>query len=249
MIRYHGTPITPAAAAAHVLSGRHGLVSFARPDQIGLVAEVCQSFILDNGAFTHWMQGTKPDWGGFAEWVHEWIKHPGCDWFFVPDVIDGTEQENRKLLAKFSKMFKPWQMTPVWHLHESIEWLVELSQQYPRVAFGSSGEYSQPKSEKWEQRMNDAFEAICDDEGRPNCGTHGLRMMDPTIFSRYPFSSVDSANIARNMGIDKQWESNTYMRSLPKSSRAVVMADRCESHASASVWVRSREKQYQLLFG
>jgi hypothetical protein len=249
VIRYHGTPITPAAAAIHVLRGRHGLVSYANPEQIGIVAEICQSFVLDNGAFTHWQQGRKPDWDGFTFWSHQWVKHPGFDWLLIPDVIDGTELENRKLVQWFKGRFAIHQMTPVWHLHESIEWLTELAETFPRVAFGSSGEYSAPGSEKWEQRMNDAFDAITDEQGRPNVKVHGLRMMNPTLFSRYPFSSVDSANVARNMGIDKQWQSNPYMASVPTSSRAVVMADRCESHAAASVWVRCREKQYGLLFG
>lgn len=249
MIRYHGTPITPAAAATHVLKGRHGLVSFANPEQVGLVAELCQSFVLDNGAFTHWRQGKKPDWDGFTFWANEWNRHPGFDWLLIPDVIDGTEDENRKLVAWFKDRFPIHQMTPVWHLHESIEWLTELAGEFPRVAFGSSGEFSEPKSERWEERMNEAFESICDEDGRPSVKVHGLRMMDPTIFSRYPFSSVDSANIARNMGIDKQWQTNPYMAKVPTASRAVVMADRCESHACASVWVRSREKQYRLLLG
>jgi len=249
LIRYHGTPITPAAAAAHVLQGRHGLVSHANPEQIGLVAEVCQSFVLDNGAFTYWKNNQKPDWTGFTYWANEWVKHPGFDWLLIPDVIDGTEDENRKLVEWFKDRFAIHQMVPVWHLHESLEWLEELAISFPRVAFGSSGEYADPGSESWEHRMNDAFDKITDEQGRPNVKVHGLRMMNPTLFSRYPFSSVDSANVARNMGIDKQWETNHYMSSVPNASRAAVMADRCESHASASVWVRSREKQYGLLFG
>jgi hypothetical protein len=31
VIVYHGTPITPQDAAARILAGRHGLVSFATP--------------------------------------------------------------------------------------------------------------------------------------------------------------------------------------------------------------------------
>lgn len=249
MIRYHGTPITPTAAAVHVLRGRHGLVSFADPRQIGLVAEVCQSFVLDNGAYTHWRQGSEPDWDGFTFWANQWVKHPGFDWLLIPDVIDGEEEENYRLVQWFCDRFKIHQMVPVFHLHESFEYLEFLIEKFNRIALGSSKEFATPKTEKWEQRMNDIFDFITDIDGKPEIPTHGLRMMDPTIFSRYPFSSVDSANVARNMGIDKQWQTNPYMASVPTSSRAVVMADRCESHASASIWVPSREKQFKLLLG
>jgi hypothetical protein len=249
VIRYHGTPITPAAAATQVLRGRHALVSFANPCQINLVAEVCQSFVLDNGAFTAWTKGVKPDWDAFTFWANDWVRHPGFDWLLIPDVIDGSEEENRKLVWWFKDRFDIWQMCPVWHLHESIEWLIELSKTFPRVALGSSGKYAKLKTEAWEQRMNEAFDAITDEQGRPSVKVHGLRMMDPTIFSRYPFSSVDSANVARNMGIDKNWENNPYLAKVHRAIRGVLMADRCETHAAASVWIRSRQKQYDLLLG
>jgi hypothetical protein len=31
---------------------RHAFVSFERPEQVALAAEICQSFALDNGAFS-----------------------------------------------------------------------------------------------------------------------------------------------------------------------------------------------------
>lgn len=46
MIHYHGGPVTPLPASLALWQGRHAMVSFARPDQIALVAEVCQSFAL-----------------------------------------------------------------------------------------------------------------------------------------------------------------------------------------------------------
>mgnify|MGYP003141909847 CR=1 FL=1 len=52
MIRYHGGPITPLPAALAAWNGKHAMVSFARDDQIALAADVCQSFVLDNGAYT-----------------------------------------------------------------------------------------------------------------------------------------------------------------------------------------------------
>ena len=55
MIKYHGTPIGGKNTdAAELLRGRHALVSHAHPEQLGIVLENCQSFILDNGAFSEW---------------------------------------------------------------------------------------------------------------------------------------------------------------------------------------------------
>lgn len=54
MIHYHGGPVWPQPAAVQLWTRRHGLTSFAHPEQVGVMAELCQSFILDNGAFTYW---------------------------------------------------------------------------------------------------------------------------------------------------------------------------------------------------
>lgn len=63
MIHFHGLPITPDTAAVSALSGGHAFVSFANPRQLGIAAEVCQSFALDNGAFPAWKSGNPiADW-------------------------------------------------------------------------------------------------------------------------------------------------------------------------------------------
>jgi hypothetical protein len=60
MIHYHGLPITPATAAAKVMTGRHAFVSFAHQQQLDVALEVCQSFALDNGAFSAWRGTYQP---------------------------------------------------------------------------------------------------------------------------------------------------------------------------------------------
>lgn len=66
MIHYHGTPAGGTRDdAARFLRGRHALVPWVRDEDIGTVAEVCQSFMLDNGAFSAWKSGEPiTDWGG-----------------------------------------------------------------------------------------------------------------------------------------------------------------------------------------
>ena len=65
MIHYHGTPCTPQTAAVELLTGGHAFVSYARPDDLSVAIEVCQSFAIDNGAFSAWRAGTPVhDWSG-----------------------------------------------------------------------------------------------------------------------------------------------------------------------------------------
>jgi len=208
------------------------MVSYARPDDLELVAELCQSFALDNGAFTAWTQGTPFDVDGFFVWAEKWLKHPGCDWALAPDVIDGNEADNDALLTDC----RAPEYVPVWHLHESLDRLDRLVSSWPRVAFGSSGQYAEVSSPAWWQRMAEALDVVCDDDGLPLCKLHGLRMLDSVVFAHVPFASADSTNVARNIGCDSRW-SGPYVPSS-NHARALVMIDRIESHASARSWNR-----------
>lgn len=104
MIHYHGGPITPIEAVAKIWRGRHGFVSFAHPQQLPLVAEICQSFGLDNGAFSFWKNGKTPDsWSDYYNFVDEWRRHPGFDWAVIPDVIDAPS--NRTMTLSSNGLF------------------------------------------------------------------------------------------------------------------------------------------------
>jgi hypothetical protein len=239
VIHYHGGPVTPHTAALALWKRRHAMVSFHNPRQVELAAEVCQSFTLDNGAFSLWRTGREMDVEGYAAWVAKWRRHPGFDFAVIPDVIDGTEQENDVMVARWwNAGGSLTQDVPVWHLHESFDRLIRLAYSYPRVALGSSGAYSEPGADEWWQRMGEAMDAVCDENGMPPCKLHGLRMLNPTIFSQLPLASADSTNVARNIGIDMKWDAGPY---VPRSKevRALVLADRIEHHCSAARWVRT----------
>lgn len=231
MIHYHGTPITPETAAAQVLAGRHAFVSFREPRQIEMVAEVCQSFALDNGAFSAWKDGQPvEEWSPYYAWVEEWTHHPAFDWAVIPDVIDGDEEANDALLRQWPGNVSG---APVWHLHESLDRLARLVTEWPRVCLGSSGDYATPGSLGWWRRMADAMAVTCDSEGRPRTKLHGLRMLDPAL-RRIPFASADSTNVARNIGIDSAWK-GTY-QPPDKGWRAVILAERIEAANAAARW-------------
>ena len=239
MIPYHGGPITPATVAVAAWTGRHAMVSFANPEQIDIALEVCQSVALDNGAFPAWMAGVAiTDWAPFYAWVAPLLKHPAVDWALIPDVIDGNEADNDALVREWP--FSAALGVPVWHMHESIGRLKRLASDWPRIGLGSSGEFATVGDAKWWRRMNEALDAICDRDGRPACKLHGLRMLDPDVFSRLPFASADSTNVARNVGIDSAWRGTYTPHGKPW--RAQVMCGRIEAHQSAAVWVRHMQQ-------
>lgn len=165
MIHYHGTPVGGTRQdGARFLAGRHALVPFPRQDDMGIVAEVCQSFVFDNGAFSIWSKGGTLDVDGYTRWVEDWHRHPGFDCALIPDLIDGDEAANDALLAAWPRALRG---VPVWHLHESLERLQQLASEWPTVAFGSSGQWRSPGTAAWWKRMAAAMDAICDDQGRP----------------------------------------------------------------------------------
>ena len=232
MIHYHGTPFSGGELNHLALQGRHAMVSYAAPGHVSTIAEVCQSFCLDNGAFSAWKKGEEYDFTGYAEWAEQWLKHPGCDFAVIPDIIDGTEEENDNLVNRWVGEYDQW--APVWHLHECIERLVRLCEDFPRVCLGSSGEYAEIGNRKWWERMAHAMDEITDDDGFPITKLHGLRMLDPGLFSYIPFTSADSTNVARNIGIDVRWTGPYVPRTA--RTRALVIMDRIETHACASRW-------------
>lgn len=231
MIHYHGGPVTPTEAAVTLWSGRHACVSFAHPQQVSLAFEVCQSVMLDNGAFTHWKRGGTVDIAAYAEWVRVWERHPAFDFCLIPDAIDGDEADNDALMHTWRGVGMRHGV-PVWHMHESLSRLESLVAAYPRVALGSSGAFAQIGTASWWERMAEAMAVCCDSDGRPLTKLHGLRMLSPTVFSHLPLASADSTNVAQNIGLDKRW-GGPYPP-VSNATRALVLAERIESHVTAA---------------
>lgn len=236
MIHYHGLPITPEPVALAAINSGHAFVSHCYPEQLGLAIEVCQSFAVDNGAFSAWRCGAPvTDWRRYYEWVSALHRLPSFDFAVIPDVIDGDEAANDALIDEWPwARVAPWIGAPVWHMHESLARLERMASAWPRICIGSSGQWATVGDSRWWQRMEQAMAVVCDRDGRPVCKLHGLRMLDPEVFTRLPLSSADSTNIARNVGIDSAWR-GTY-RPTDKAARALVMRGRIEAHQSAALW-------------
>lgn len=216
--KYHGTPITPKTIL-ETLKGLKFCISYAAPQDVHRLLEDgwASGAMLDNGAFSAWRRGHVIDWQGYYAWTEKWLQYPDT-WAVIGDVIDGDLEDNKRLLKEWPHGTRG---APVWHLHEPLEWLQELTLEWPRVCVGSSGQYARVGSKPWRERMDEAFDAIVRPDGTvPKLHMlRGLQCVKPSF--PYPFDSVDSTDIARN-----------HNRGVP----AIKMAERWESMDCPTTW-------------
>jgi len=220
------------------------MISYYRPEDAPIAMDVCQSFALDNGAFSHWKAGKGAvNVREYHGWVDGFYGHPGLDWCLIPDVIDGNEDDNFELVRLWLRIGSRVEGVPVWHLHESLDYLKWMTGSFRTISFGSSGVYAVPGTQQWFQRMAEAMEIVTDEVGRPRCRLHGLRMLDPEIFSRFPFSSADSTNAAVNSGSLSRFG---IYKPPTAAQRADVIACRIEASNSAACWDRVVQRSMDL---
>ena len=196
-IHYHGTPITPRSVL-ETLAGACFCVSFAEPRDVERVHKIGQSVMLDNGAFSLWKSGKPIDWPRFYAWAEPWLDYP-TTWAIPPDSIEGNDADNDRLLAEWP--FPRAKGRPVWHLHESMDRMERLIDEWPNgICFGSSGEYSEVGSARWHQRTGDAWNRIAQRNARTPW-VHMLRGLRVCRMGCYPFASCDSTDVARNHNV------------------------------------------------
>ncbi len=227
-IHYHGTPITPRGRLLK-LAGRSFCVSYAAPYDVEWVHSHGQSTMLDNGAYSFWRSGRKmshEDWQGFYDWASPWLDYH-TTWGVIPDVIDGTEEENDELV---SLSWSIPRMAPVWHMHESINRLKRLCDTYQRVCLGSSAQYATVGSDSWHRRMDEAMNDLCGSGPAPTW-LHMLRGMD-VVDAGYPFASVDSTNVAQN-----------HNRNGKIGENIEAMADRLDVRQAPARWTKKGIQQ------
>jgi len=230
MKHYHGGPITPASCAMKAWKNGFAFVSWAHTSQLHLALDISQGVGVDNGAFTFWKNKEKPNWQPYYDFILGLKNHPRFDFCIIPDVIDGGEKENDDLLDKWPHGSCG---VPVWHMNESDERFIRLCNEYERVAIGSCGEYDVNKPRNCVNKLKDVIRHVVDDIGYPIAKLHMLRGLNKNIFKHLPFASADSTNIARNIGIDKNWAKGNY-QPMSKEVRAYVMKNNIESVNSAS---------------
>ncbi|ELP3920183.1 hypothetical protein QUQ16_001116 [Escherichia coli] len=225
-IHYHGSPIwgDGGEVCKIAVRGAGSFISFVRPDQIKLSLETAERVAIDNGAYSYWgkEKTDRADWTGFYSWLMKYYHHEKIEFFCIPDVITGGESENDKLIRELPTMFRA-KAAPVWHLHESIDRLVALCEQWPRVCFGSSGQYAVIRTAAWHARMIEAFAEIYI-KRQFRTKIHGLRMLDGRVLGNYPLATADSTNLACNVP--------KYENKYPELTRAIRSADYAQGLAS-----------------
>ncbi len=199
-VHYHGAPIwgNKGEVCKVAVRGAGAFVSYARPDQMKLCLKHATSVGIDNAAFSAWKRKLVIDWNkDFYPWLMRYYFHEKVIMFMIPDIIDGNEHDNNKLIKAVPSMFKA-KAVPVWHLHESLNKLNWLCSEYPRIAFGSSGEYATIRTKAWHNRMDQAFNLLIKNN-HTTTKIHGLRMLDGRILGNYPLTTADSTNLACNI--------------------------------------------------
>lgn len=246
---YHGSPIWGGAGSVCKIAveGSGSFVSFLRPDQIELSLNYADRVAIDNGAFPAWRRGLKINWTHFYTWLMRFYHHENLEFFVIPDVVEGGEEDNDRLIRELPSMFKE-KATPVWHLHESLERLVRLCSEWPRVCFGSSGQYATIRTAAWHQRMTEAFTEIYI-KRQLRTKIHGLRMLDGRVLGNYPLDTADSTNLACNVPKTEQKypELTRQLRALGcselqvKEGRCAVLKHTIESVTPPTIeqWINS----------
>jgi hypothetical protein len=191
MIHYHGTPITPMSELSK-MAGKHFCVSFEDHRDIDWCVKNGQSVMLDNGAFSAFTKGKTIDFKAYEEWIEPYLYPP--NWAIIPDVIDGSVEEQRELMKMFSHLPNHL-VSPVWHMSLPINWLLELADNFPRFCFGSSGKYWQVGSSVWCRRADEAWNELT--KRGHKSWVHMMRGL-ALCGDVYPFASADSTNVARN---------------------------------------------------
>ncbi len=190
-IHYHGTPITPRDKL-YKLAGRHFCVSFSDARDADVCAQIGQSVLYDNGAFSTFTRGAPIDEAALFDWLEERLGHPHRA--VALDAIGGEVAEQCEMLQRWP--FGRDLSWPVWHLDKPFDYLLQLADEWCGVCIGSAGPYWQIGSPAWERRMDEAFNHLARQRATLPW-VHGLRMLS-MVESRWPLSSADSTNIARN---------------------------------------------------
>lgn len=206
----YGLPLAPRSALAE-LAGASFCVSYATRGDLGNQLEDAMRLVgrdglllVDNGAYSLHKRGeprTEAYVDGFEAWATEILERCPAAVAVIPDVIDGDEFDNIDCVK--DSLLDPDRAMPVWHLNESLEYLLWLCEGFNYVAFGSAGEYWKPGTPAWHARVAEAFAAIdkweLESEGafvRPRL--HLMRAQ--SMAHLYPFDSSDSCNVAMNHG-------------------------------------------------
>jgi hypothetical protein len=174
--------------------------------------------MFDNGAFSFYRSGKKLNTSAFYDWISPHLAHP--HWAVIPDAIGGDVEQQRSMVATWPNSIPKDLGMPVWHLGLPLDYLLELADNWPRICFGSSGEFWEVGGDAWCNRMDEAFNALAKRNARLPW-IHGLRMLGMSGM-RWPLASADSTNVAQNH----------HLKGCPS-----CMADKIDAVQCPSQWI------------
>jgi hypothetical protein len=210
----YGLPLNPMPLLEQ-LRGASFCVSYGTRDKLGKQLEQAidcvgkdQMLLVDNGAYSAFQSGVDTMnnveyLDGFAEWASDILDRCPQAVAIIPDKIDGNEEDNRQLALESLGMFDHTRAMGVWHMHESIDYLIWLCESFGHVGIGSSGEYLNYKKPSWTARIKEAMAAIDAWEAEPDAGNVRPRIHMLKVQSKhhlFDFDSSDSVNVSMNHG-------------------------------------------------
>ena len=214
----HGTPISPTSRLAQMDRTSFCVSHWNRRPLAPYLERLAPdgTLLIDNGAYSMWTHGMREIaagrpapiadakyWQCYYLWAIAILREVPQAILIIPDVIMGSEADNRRLILELPPEVPPGRAMPVWHLHESMGQLEFLVEAFGQIAFGSSGEFRNPGTLPWRQRIAQALEhveRICSDpaNGIARPRIHMLRGLGPMRDAEFPFATADSTNLARN---------------------------------------------------
>lgn len=215
MIPYHGTPCgafernRDVFATTNLCLSWASMARFAGGKRTGEPtpsairhAIACRRLLLDNGAFSVWQlarqqeQPFRLNVPAIYEWMTALVEMKGAERcaILLPDVIEGSEEENDTLLLTCPAHLRSvaW---PVWHMPESLERLARLASEYGRVAVGACGAYRAVLSPEYCRRADEIFNER--EQRFPGVPLHMLRGLQ-VAGGPWPFYSADSTDVGQN---------------------------------------------------
>lgn len=222
------------------------LVSYHRMDQLKFVLDNARLVVFDNGAFSDWMKNDCVNrdsvwWAGYYAKVLSIYSR--IKWFLIPDVIEGSEEENDKLIESVPSSLRD-KGVPVWHSVESLERLGRLCREYDIVAIGLCGIHKKTMSKVAQARLEEVFRYIYLEQ-RIDVKIHGLRMLDGRVLGKFPFYSADSSFVAINVPKTKQQMKEVQC----KLARTAIYKSKIESVIPPTLesWIYEKMESHLLL--
>jgi hypothetical protein len=133
-IHYYGMPLSPDRFYRFLPDRAFCASFFHCKYDIKHLPKSATALMLDNGAFSAYTKKITIDWKAYYAWCEKHLRDHR-DWCVIPDVIEGT-CEAQELLVKDWPRHLPG--APVWHMHEPLSRLLDLSMRFDRICIGSS---------------------------------------------------------------------------------------------------------------